>query len=94
MCSIKTGDLKKICKIHKKTPVPQACNFIKKEALTKVFSCEFFEIFKNTYFTGHFRTTASVIMTYDNAQCVFYALQFLFSSWIIFLELSVKEKFA
>ena len=25
-----------------------ACNFIKKEALKLVFSCEFFEIFKNT----------------------------------------------
>ena len=29
---------------------PQACNFIKKEALTQVFSCEFCKIFKNTYF--------------------------------------------
>ena len=28
----------------------QACNFIKKETLTQVFSCEFFEIFINTYF--------------------------------------------
>ena len=28
----------------------EACNFIKKEALAQVFSCEFCEIFKNTYF--------------------------------------------
>ena len=28
----------------------QACNFIKKEALAQVFSYEFCEIFKNTFF--------------------------------------------
>ena len=28
----------------------KACNFIKKETLTQVFSCEFCEIFKNTFF--------------------------------------------
>ena len=27
-----------------------ACNFIKKETLAQVFSCEFFEISKNTFF--------------------------------------------
>ena len=27
----------------------QACNFIKKETLAQVFSCEFQEIFKNTF---------------------------------------------
>ena len=32
----------------------QACSFIKKEAVAQVFSCEFCEIFKNTFFTlGH-----------------------------------------
>ena len=53
----------KFRKIHRKTPVspvPQACNFIKKETLAQVFSCEFCEIFKNTIFTEHLRTTASV----------------------------------
>ena len=29
---------------------PQACNFIKKEILTQVFSCEFCEIFKNIFY--------------------------------------------
>ena len=28
----------------------KACNFIKKETLTQVFSCEFCEIFKNNFF--------------------------------------------
>ena len=29
---------------------PEACNFIKKETLAQVFSCEFCEISKNTFF--------------------------------------------
>ena len=37
----------------------QAYNFIKKEILAQVFSCEFYEIFKNTFFTEHLWTTAS-----------------------------------
>ena len=37
----------------------KACNFIKKETLTLVFSCEFCGIFKNTFLTEHPRTTAS-----------------------------------
>ena len=31
-----------------------------KEALAQVFSCDFCEISKNTFFTEHFRATASV----------------------------------
>ena len=41
----------KFRKIHRKTPVP--------EALAQVFSCEFCEISKNTFFTEHLQTTAS-----------------------------------
>ena len=37
-----------------------ACNFIKKEALEQVFSCECCEISKNIFFTEHLRATASV----------------------------------
>ena len=33
---------------------------IKKETQAKVFSCEFYEVSKNTFFTEHFWTTASV----------------------------------
>ena len=29
---------------------PEACNFIKKETLAQVFSCEFYKNFKNTFF--------------------------------------------
>ena len=31
----------------------EACNFIKKETPTQVFSCEFSEVFKNIFFTEH-----------------------------------------
>ena len=34
-------------------------NFIKKETLAQVFSCEFCEIFKNIFFTEPLRATAS-----------------------------------
>ena len=40
---------------------PEACNFIQKETLAQVFSCEFYEISKNTFFIEHLWTTASVI---------------------------------
>ena len=35
-----------------------ACNFIKKETLGQVFSCEFCEICKNTFFNKHLQMTA------------------------------------
>ena len=34
--------------------IRQACNFITKETLVKMFSCEFCEIFKRTFFTELF----------------------------------------
>ena len=48
-CSVKKVFLK-LCKIHRKTPVPEAYNFIKKEILAQMFSCEFCEIFNRTFF--------------------------------------------
>ena len=36
-------------------------NFIKKESLTQVFSCEFWELSKKTFFIEHHRTAASAI---------------------------------
>ena len=38
---------------------PEACNFIKKETLAHVFSCEICEISKNTFFTEHLCGTTS-----------------------------------
>ena len=37
-----------------------ACNFIKKETLTQVFSCEFCEIFKKTFFYRTRQVTTGV----------------------------------
>ena len=37
-----------------------ACNFHRKETLAQVFSCEFYEISKNTFFTKQLWATASV----------------------------------
>ena len=43
----------------------QACNFIKKVILSQVFSCEFCQIFKNTYFYRSNLGAASVgVQTY------------------------------
>ena len=39
----------------------QACNFIKKETVAQVFSCEFYEIFKNTFFHRAPPVAASVL---------------------------------
>ena len=39
--------------------MPKARNFIKKETLAQVFSCEFCKIFKKTYFDEHLWTTVS-----------------------------------
>ena len=38
---------------------PEACNVIKNKTLAQVFSCDFCEISKNTFFTEHLWTTAS-----------------------------------
>ena len=37
----------------------EACNLIRRETGAQMFSCEFSEISKNTFFTEHLRTTAS-----------------------------------
>ena len=55
------------CNTHKKTRALkslsnkngglQACNFIKKEISTPLFSCEYCTIFENSYFEEYHRTT-------------------------------------
>ena len=46
----------------------EACNFIKKQTLAPVFSCEFYQIFKNNFFTEHLSTTASESELTSNTQ--------------------------
>ena len=43
----------------------EVCNFIKKETLAQVFSREFCEISKSTFFTEHLQATASVNAIFD-----------------------------
>ena len=38
---------------------PRPATLLKKESLAQVFSCEFCQIFKNTFFTEHLRKTNS-----------------------------------
>ena len=40
-------------------------NFIKKETLAQVFSCQFCKISKNTFFTEHVWATASMITMHE-----------------------------
>ena len=54
-------------KLTVKTPERrQACNFIKKETLTRVFSCEFYEISKNTFSYWTPPVAASVVSEVDS----------------------------
>ena len=47
----------------------EACNFIKRENPAQVILCEFYEIFKNTFFTEQVWTTASTFLTYQIPNC-------------------------
>ena len=65
-CSIKKGVLENFTKFTG-TLLCQSLFFNKVagltlETLAQVFSCEFCEIFKNTFFTEHLRTTTSIIL--------------------------------
>ena len=42
------------------------CNYIKKEPLELVFFCEFYKIFKNTFFIEHLRTTALSVTSFGS----------------------------
>ena len=66
-CSVRKGVLRNFAKFTGKhlcqslffnKVAGQACNFIKKETLAYGFSCEFYEISKNTFFTEHLWATA------------------------------------
>ena len=57
-CSVKKGVLRNFAKFTEKH-LCQRLFFNKKETLAQVFSCEFREISKNTFFTEHLWTNAS-----------------------------------
>ena len=69
---MKKGVLRNFTKIQVCNKIqPQACNIIKKETLAHVFSCEFCEISKNTFFTEHLRVTRSIKALIKTALLVF-----------------------
>ena len=63
-----------VSQIAAKPTTPQTCNFVKNETLAQVFSCEFCEISKNTFFTEHLRATASVTFSFSSGSFL-YSLQ-------------------
>ena len=58
----------------------QSCNFIKKETLAQLFSCEFCEVFKNTVFQEHLWTTASIVRNDRALVCNDKVITYNFSS--------------
>ena len=95
-CFVKKGVLKNFAKLTGKhlcqslflnKVAGRACNFIKKESLAQVFSCEFCEFFKNTFFTEHLRVTASETELLSelsfswNFLCSHKTLPTIWSSW-------------
>ena len=72
-CSIRKGVLRNLAKFTRKhlrqslffnkfaCLRPKACNFIEKEILPQVLSCEFCQISKNTFFTEPLSATTSAV---------------------------------
>ena len=64
----------------------RACSFVKRETLAQVFSCEFCEVFKDTFFTKHLRVTAYVTFPFSSGSFL-YSLQVTLIidwKWLIF----------
>ena len=58
----KKGVLRNFVKLTSKHLCQSLFNLVKKETLVQVFSCEFCEIFKNTFFTEPLLATASGLL--------------------------------
>ena len=63
-CSLRKGILRNFAKIHRKTAVSKSffnkvAGLSPEETLAQVFSCEFCDISKNTFFTEHLWVIAS-----------------------------------
>ena len=73
-----------------------ACNFIKKEALAQVFSCEFSEISNNTFFTKYLWATASYHNLQDLSICLRISNKLnRINRWVNYflIRLSISEDF-
>ena len=49
---------------HERQCLFSSCNFVKKETLAHGFSSEYFQIFKNTYFTEHLWMATSILQQF------------------------------
>ena len=76
----------------------EACNFIKKETLTKVFSSEFCEVFKNTFSYRTFPVAASVVNKIFrkmwNDFCFWHLTETFMLRSCLFLTSSLKKELA
>ena len=97
-CSVKKGVLKNfaefsgqhLCQSLFFHNVSGSSTFLQKETLAKVFSWEFFEIFKNTFFTKHFRW---VLLKLVIAQYLRVVVTNIFrrNCWQMFVQLYWKD---
>ena len=62
----------------------EACNFIKKETLTQLFSYEFCEISKSTFFIEDLQKTAFVMLFFKKFQCLFLVFLKMLVSRLLF----------
>ena len=99
-CSVRKGVLRNFAKftaIHLcQSLFFKTRNFIKKETLTQVFSCEFCEISKNTFLTDHLWATASrrlrpEILSYRWKWKQFFILMKLPANWYIKFYMTYKR---
>ena len=74
---------------------PEACNFIKKETPTQVFSCVFHKIFKKTFFYRTPPVAASVLgisWLWSNSTPLLLPIQSLFYELDLYLQQVCKTK--
>ena len=67
----------------------EAWNFIKKETLAQVFTCEFSEISKNTFFTEQFRW---LLLYHTSSMVRTVLINFLLETFTSVINFSLKEK--
>ena len=73
----------------------QLYNFIKKETLTQVFSCEFCEILKSTFLIEHLPTTASISYIFDlvlNTPLTWPEIKISFHDYKLYLHVKIDIK--
>ena len=73
---------------HQRCPIKKGlrpATLLKKETLAQVFSYEFCEIFRNTFFTEHLWTTASAIFL-----SIFYTLDYVKYQWECLPQLQIR----